>query len=81
MMQLFTTKLFFLLRKANQYSITVEDGNNCTGRESFAVSAIQSGLKFKNVKSILINRFNTCHSGYSPHAGLDFNNDCDILSY
>lgn len=66
--------------QSGRYLVTVKDENGCAATANFTVDTLNSGPKFRQVKSILAIKCYSCHSGNNPQAGLDWGKDCDILA-
>jgi large repetitive protein len=62
------------------YTFTVRDANGCTAAGNTSVAQAPAGNLFTQVKAILAANCVTCHGGANPTAGLNFADDCTIVS-
>ena len=64
------------------YTVGVKDVNGCVNTAPAAVNVAPPGPTFSLVKNIISNNcaISGCHAGASPQNGLDFNDDCTIVS-
>ncbi len=62
------------------FSYGVKDANGCTITGSATINQAPAGTLFLAVKSILANNCTSCHGGGSPQNGLNFADDCTIVS-
>ncbi len=76
-----TSNVFNTLGTGN-YNIVVRDNNGCTNNATAQVPVKVAGPQFTNVKSIMTANcsFSGCHGGANPQNGIDFNDDCTIVS-
>jgi hypothetical protein len=67
---------------AGNYTFGVKDGNGCVGTKAAAVAVGPAGPTFGSVKALLAGNcaIPGCHSGASPQNGLNFADDCTIVS-
>jgi hypothetical protein len=67
---------------AGNYTVEVKDVNGCTKTSSATVTNLPEGPLFTNVKAVLASNcaFSGCHGGSSPRNGLDFADNCTIVS-
>lgn len=81
--QLFQNQPAFLNVTVGKHILVAKDQNGCEIMREVVIDTITivQGKTFKQVKNILSNRCTSCHSGYNPHAGLDFTKTCVILNY
>ena len=72
----------FLNVKMGKHILVAKDQNGCEITKEVVIDTINivQGNTFKQVKKILSNRCISCHSGYNPHAGLNFTRSCDIIN-
>lgn len=64
------------------YTIAVKDVNGCTNTASAIVTVRAAGANFAAVKAVLATNcaISGCHAGPSPQNGLNFKDDCTIVS-
>jgi SprB repeat len=64
------------------YTITARDANNCTGTLNATVQGLAAGTLFAAVRTLVQNNCAVpgCHSGSNPTGGLNFTNECLIVS-
>lgn len=67
---------------AGAYTIHARDGGGCVKSSTVTLDAAAAGPTFSSVKAIVQNNcaLSGCHSGANPQNGIDFNNDCTIVS-
>jgi uncharacterized membrane protein len=70
----------FSALKVGNYKLRIQSATGCKKDTVFVVPVIASGPLFADVKSLLSRNCSGCHSGNNPQAGIDFTNDCAILS-
>lgn len=73
------SNIFNALGAAN-YTYIVKDANGCTSTGSVTVAQAPAGPLFTNVKSILAANCTSCHGGPSPQNGINYNDDCTIVT-
>lgn len=71
----------FLNVKVGNHVLVAKDENGCEINKEVIVATIPKGNTFSQVSQILANRCASCHSGFNPHAGLNFTEPCDILNH
>jgi mono/diheme cytochrome c family protein len=62
------------------YNYTVRDMNGCTAAGTASVTQAPAGSFFTQVKAILAANCVSCHGGANPTAGINFTDDCTIVS-
>jgi large repetitive protein len=75
------SNLFMTLPTGN-YALTVKDVNGCTANGATTVGIAPAGPTFTAVKAILATNcaFAGCHGGATPQSGINFADDCTIVS-
>jgi hypothetical protein len=76
-----SSNIFNLLATGN-YNLSVKDAFGCTNTSSATVSQAPAGTLFSAVKAVLATNCAVpgCHSGAAPQNGLNFADDCTIVS-
>jgi hypothetical protein len=76
-----SSNIFNLLAVGN-YNLGVKDANGCTTTGSATVSQAPAGILFSAVKAVLATNCAVpgCHSGATPQNGLNFGDDCTIVT-
>ncbi len=67
---------------ANTYTVAAKDGDGCIKTTTVTVTQLAAGLNYSDVKSVLQNScaLSGCHSGAAPAGGLNFTQDCIVVS-
>ena len=78
----FQASAIFNTLAIGNYNLTVRDANGCTTTGTAQVNVAAAGPNFVNVKTIMIANcaFAGCHGGTSPQNGINFTDDCTIVS-
>ena len=78
----FQASAIFNTLATGNYNLTVRDANGCTTTGTAQVNVAAAGPNFVNVKTIMITNcaFSGCHGGSSPQNGINFTDDCTIVS-
>ncbi|MEX1202839.1 MAG: hypothetical protein WEA59_06325 [Ferruginibacter sp.] len=74
-----TSNVFNTLPAAN-HTYGVRDANGCATTGSATVALAPAGSLFNNVKAILAANCTSCHGGSSPQSGINYTDDCTIVS-
>lgn len=59
---------------------TVKDANGCTATGSSTIAFAAAGPMFTTVKNLLATYCISCHGGATPQSGINFTDDCTIVS-
>lgn len=67
---------------AGNFTISARDLNGCTASSGVNVAIAPAGVAFNAVKTVLANNcaLSGCHAGPSPQNGINFSDDCTIVS-
>lgn len=67
---------------AGSYSLIAKDVNGCSQSTSATVGATPAGIKYTDVKQVLLSfcAISGCHIAPNPQNGLDFSIDCTIIA-
>jgi hypothetical protein len=73
----------FSALSAGNYTVGVKDLNGCTKTASAAITNIQSGPLFTQMRTLISTRCNGsgCHMNGGSAAGYNFDPDCNIVTY
>jgi len=64
-----------------QYFITAKDVNGCTSTVSATVNNAAPGPLFSLVRQLIQNNCVSCHNTVQTEGGMDWTNDCNIVSF
>ena len=78
----FQSSAFFGALATGNYTVTVRDVNGCSTTGTATVNIAAAGPNFVNVKAIMTANcaISGCHAGSSPQNGINFADDCTIVS-
>lgn len=76
----FQSSNIFNSLSVGNYSLSIKDANGCTTPGSASINQAPAGSLFSAVKLVMANFCTGCHGGSTPQSGLNFADDCQIVT-